>query len=60
MVSIKQYIDIEPGTRFFLQGRYGDTITKEVTILSHEEQVVTITNISSDIDDKIHYKLKTI
>jgi hypothetical protein len=60
LFSIKQYFDIEPGDRVLLQGYLGDTITREVTIVSHETQPVTITNITSDIDSKIEYKLKTI
>ena len=43
-----------------LQGYYGDTITKNVTITSHADQAVTIKSISSDIDSKIEYKLNTI
>ena len=60
IVSIKQYFDIEPSTRVLLQGYNGDNITKEVTIVSNEKQPVNITNITSDIDSKIEYKLKTI
>ena len=60
IVSIKQYFDFEPSNRVLLQGYYGDTITKNVTITSHADQAVTIKSISSDIDSKIEYKLNTI
>lgn len=58
--SIKQHISIEPSTQVLLQGYYGDEVTKEVTIVSLEEQVFNITDITSDINSKIKYKLKTI
>jgi len=60
IISIKQYFDFEPSNRVLLQGYYGDTITKNVTITSHADQAVTIKSISSDIDSKIEYKLNTI
>jgi hypothetical protein len=58
--SVKQHISIEPSTKVLLQGYYGDKITQEVTIVSLEEQALNITNITSDIDSKIKYKLKTV
>jgi len=60
IISIKQYFDFEPSNWVLLQGYYGDTITKNVTITSHADQAVTIKSISSDIDSKIEYKLNTI
>jgi hypothetical protein len=60
IVSIKQYIEVEPGTRVFLQGTTGEMIAREVTIVSHDDRAVTIKKITSDIDDKIEYKLKTV
>jgi hypothetical protein len=60
IVSIKQYIEVEPGTRVFLQGSSGEMITRDVTIVSHDDRAVTIKKITSDIDDKIEYKLKTV
>ena len=43
-----------------LQGYHGEKITKKVTIISHEEQSLKITDITSTIDDKIGYELKPI
>jgi hypothetical protein len=60
IVSIKPYIDVVPGTRVFLQGSSGEMLTREVTIVSHEDRAVTIKKITSDIDDKIEYRLQTV
>ncbi|KPJ56138.1 MAG: hypothetical protein AMJ42_05700 [Deltaproteobacteria bacterium DG_8] len=57
---IKQYINVEPSTRVILQGYYGEKIKKQLTITSLEEQPFKIKNITTDIDDKIEYTLKTI
>jgi len=43
-----------------LQGFYGEKIKKKLTITSLEEQPFKIKNITTDIDDKIKFKLKTI
>lgn len=59
-VSIKQYIDVLPGTRVFLHGTAGEVVAREITIVSHDDKAVTIKKIASDIDDKIEYKLKTV
>ncbi|MBW2653314.1 MAG: hypothetical protein JRC57_09625 [Deltaproteobacteria bacterium] len=60
MGSIKHYISVTPSTRLLLQGYHGDKIIKKVTITSHEEQPLKITDITSTIDDKIEYDLKPI
>ena len=60
MGSIKHYISVTPSTRLLLQGYHGDKITKKVTFISHEEQSLKITDITSTIDDKIEYNLKPI
>jgi len=60
MGSMKHYISVTPSTRLLLQGYHGDKITKKVTITSHEEQPLKITDITSTIDDKIEYNLKHI
>ena len=57
---IKQFISVEPNTRVLLQGYYGDKIVKKVTITSPEERPLKITGITTDIEDKIKYMLKTI
>jgi len=43
-----------------LQGFYGERIKKKVSITSLEEQPLKITDVTSSIEDKIKYKLKTI
>jgi len=57
---IKQFISVEPSTIVLLQGYYGDKIVKKVTITSPEDQLLKITDITTDIDDKIQHKLNTI
>lgn len=57
---VKQYLSVEPSTRLRLRGYYGDNIKKKVTITSLDEHPLKITDITSDIEDKIDYKLKTI
>jgi hypothetical protein len=57
---IKLYFLIDPSFQVILQGYHGDKITKEVTITSLVGQPFEITDIKTDIKDKIIYKLKTI
>ncbi len=56
--TVKQYISVLPGEMIKLQGFEGDKIKKKVTIASPEGHPFEITDISSNIGDKIHYKLK--
>lgn len=56
---VKQYISVKPSNRVSLVGFEGEKINKEATITSLEDQLFKITEITSDIDDKIKYKLKT-
>lgn len=57
--SIIAYVDVQPSHRVYLQGRYGETVEKTVTIKSNEEDLdFKITNVESNIDDKITYKLE--
>ena len=60
ILSIKQYIDVVPGTRVFLQGAAGEVVASEIAIVSREERPVAIKRITSNIDDKIAYKLRTV
>jgi hypothetical protein len=57
--NVKQYMSITPHNRINILGFEGDKITKEVTITSFEEHPFEITDITSTLDDKIKYKLKT-
>jgi len=57
---VKLYFFVEPSFRVRLQGKYGDKIKKGVTISSLVGQSFEITDITTNIEDKIKYKLKTI
>lgn len=57
--SIKSYVVLEPGTRVFLKGSYDEQVVKGITVYSNvdsPENPFVITNLESDIDDKITYK----
>lgn len=56
---MKQYIDVMPHNRINLLGFEGDKIKYEVTITSFEKTPLEITDITSTVDDKIKYKVKT-
>ncbi|MBW1855178.1 MAG: hypothetical protein JRJ00_10960, partial [Deltaproteobacteria bacterium] len=56
--TVKQYISVLPGNTIKLQGFEGDKIKKKVAITSPEGHPFEITDISSNIEDKIKYKLK--
>jgi hypothetical protein len=58
--KVKQYVSILPHNRINLLGVEGDTVEHQVTITSFEEEPLEITDITSTVDDKIKYKLKTI
>lgn len=56
--TIKRYIDILPTDRVYLAGMFGEKIEKEVTVFSPEMGAeFKISDVSSNIDDKITYKL---
>jgi len=56
---VKQYISITPRNRVKIGGYGGDEISQTVTIISMEEGPLKIIDITSNIEDKIKYKLKT-
>jgi len=59
--DIKQYVVLEPSSRIFLKGSYGEKDLKEITVYSNVEDLKTpfaVTKVESDIDDKITYKVK--
>jgi hypothetical protein len=58
--EIKQYIGITPSSRLYLTGFEGEVITKSVTITNNQDTPLKITKVTSDIDDKIDYELKTL
>ena len=56
--KIMTYVDILPSNRVYLSGMYGENISKELTISSNEKMKdFVVTGLSSNIDDKITYKL---
>jgi len=53
------YVNVTPGDRVFLQGRYGEKVAKTITVRSNEEDLdFKVTAVSSNIDDKITYRLE--
>ena len=57
--QVKEYISVSPHTRVSLAGFEGEKVEREVTITSLLPEPLKITEVTSDIDDKIKYKLKT-
>ena len=57
---IKLYFLIDPSSRVRFQGLHGDKLKKEVTITSLVGESFEITDIKTNIKDKIDYTLNTI
>jgi len=54
----RPYINVSPGGRLYLQGRYGESIEKVITLSSNEDDLdFEITSVESNMDDKITYKV---
>ena len=58
--EVKNYISVKPSPRVYLTGYEGDTLKKSLTIINNGESPLKITDLKSDIDDKIAYDLKPI
>lgn len=58
--EIKQYISVTPSSRLYLTGFEGEVITKSVNITNNEDTPLKITKVTSDIDEKVDYELKTL
>ena len=56
---IKPYVRILPSQRVSLTGYYGENAQQTLTITSLTDEPLIITDISSSIEDKIKYELKT-
>jgi hypothetical protein len=57
--SITPYIAVTPTSRLYLQGQYGETVEKSITLRSNETDLdLEITKVESNIDDKITYKTR--
>ena len=57
---IKEYISIKPGNRINLIGYEGDALSQKLTITAMEGQEFDITEVKTDLTDKIKYKLETV
>ena len=56
--TIVAYVDVQPSTRVYLSGMYGEHISKELTVTSNDRKNdFKILGLSSNIDDKITYKV---
>ena len=56
---IKPYVRILPSHRVSLTGYFGDKAEQTLSLTSLVDEPFTITDVSSSIDDKIKYDLKT-
>ena len=57
---VKDYISIKPNNRFNLTGYEGDELNQKLTITATEGQEFDITEVKTDLTDKIKYKLETV
>ena len=57
---VKQYVTIKPSDRINMVGFEGDKLSHQVTIEAVEEDPLEITNVSSNVDEKIKYELKAV
>jgi len=58
--KIKTFISVEPSNRVYLNGYEGDVISKSIKIINHVKSPLKITDLKSNIDDKINYELKPL
>jgi len=53
------YVNVAPEGTVYLHGRYGEAIEKDVTVSSNEKDLdFKVTGVTSNIDDKITYKVE--
>jgi hypothetical protein len=57
---IKEHISIKPSTRIMLRGYHGEKAEQQVTIAATVDEPLTLTDLSSTIDDKIEYSMTTV
>ncbi|UCG52340.1 MAG: hypothetical protein JSW58_01960 [Candidatus Latescibacterota bacterium] len=56
--KILSYVDIQPASRVYLSGMYGEQVSKELIVTSNEKiKDFKILKLSSNLDDKITYKV---
>lgn len=54
--NITPYIEVLPKSRLFLQGHFGEPVSKTITLKSNEDDLdFEITKIESNLDDKLTY-----
>lgn len=58
--TIKSYITVRPSPRVYLNGFTGDVLSQSLTVSTEEPPPFAITNITSTLDDKISYEIKSI
>ena len=57
---VKEFISIKPSARINIVGYEGDKLSQKLTITATEGQEFEITEVKTDLLDKIKYKLDTI
>ena len=57
---VKQYVTIKPSDRINMVGFEGDKLSHQLTIEATEEGPLEITDVSSNVDEKIKYELKAV
>ena len=56
--TIIPYVDVQPGTRIYLRGMYGETVSQDLTVTSNEQKSdFKVWAVTSNIDDNITYKI---
>ncbi len=57
---VKEYISIKPGSRINLVGYEGDELSQRLTITAPSGEAFDITEVKTDLTDKVKYKLETV
>lgn len=57
---VKEYIAIKPGNRINIVGYEGDEVSQKLTITAIAGQEFDITEVKTDLTDKVKYKLETV
>jgi len=58
--TVKEYIQVSPSYHIALNGFSGDKVKAAVTISATTDDPLELTKVTSDVDELIQYKLKTI
>jgi hypothetical protein len=57
---VKEYVSVKPGSRINLVGYEGDELSQKLTITAPTGEAFDITEVKTDLTDKITYKLETV